>query len=181
MFRTVRTRISYTNVIATIALFVALGGSSYAALQLPRNSVGTKQLKRNAVTGVKVKRGALTGRHIKEATLAKVDSATAADTATSAASATTAGSAPVSRLDYRQTSVPLPTGGPVSTRASVNCDTGLNATGGGAKVSNPDVNAYIVDSNPLGKTGWEATGYSDDPGITMTVYVICAQAASTTP
>jgi hypothetical protein len=45
--------------IAALALFVALGGSSYAALQLPKASVGTKQLKKNAVTSPKVKRGSL--------------------------------------------------------------------------------------------------------------------------
>jgi hypothetical protein len=39
---------------ATVALFVALGGSSYAALTLPKNSVGTRQLKRHAVTPKKV-------------------------------------------------------------------------------------------------------------------------------
>jgi hypothetical protein len=46
--------------IALIALFVALGGTGYAALKLPKNSVGTKQLKANAVTGAKVKNGTLT-------------------------------------------------------------------------------------------------------------------------
>src|SRR4051794_7093329 len=47
------------TVIALIALFVALGGTGYAALKLPKNSVGTKQLKANAVTGAKVKNGTL--------------------------------------------------------------------------------------------------------------------------
>ena len=42
-------RMSYANVIATIALFVALGGTSYAALKLPRNSVGATQIKAGAV------------------------------------------------------------------------------------------------------------------------------------
>ena len=46
-------------VIALIALFVAMGGSAYAALNLPANSVGTKQLKNGAVTSVKVKTGSL--------------------------------------------------------------------------------------------------------------------------
>jgi hypothetical protein len=55
----VRPRLSFANVLAILALFVALGGSSYAALQIPKNSVGTKQLKRNAVTSPKVKRGSL--------------------------------------------------------------------------------------------------------------------------
>ena len=42
------------NTIALLALFVALGGTTYAATALPRNSVGAKQLKKNAVTGAKV-------------------------------------------------------------------------------------------------------------------------------
>lgn len=46
-------------VVACVALFVALGGTSYAVTQLPRNSVGTKQLKNAAVTGAKVKAGSL--------------------------------------------------------------------------------------------------------------------------
>jgi hypothetical protein len=44
-----RARLSYANVVATIALFVALGGSSYAALKLPRNSVGPAQIRSGAV------------------------------------------------------------------------------------------------------------------------------------
>jgi hypothetical protein len=45
--------------ISLLALFVALGGSSYAALTLPKASVGAKQLKKNAVTSPKVKPGSL--------------------------------------------------------------------------------------------------------------------------
>src|SRR4051794_38525077 len=40
-----RDRPTYSNVTATLALFVALGGSSYAALKLPRNSVGSQQVR----------------------------------------------------------------------------------------------------------------------------------------
>ena len=45
----IRERLSYANVIATVALFVALGGIGYAAVKLPRNSVGPKQIKEDAV------------------------------------------------------------------------------------------------------------------------------------
>jgi len=48
-------RPSPSMVISLIALFVALGGTSYAAINaLPTNSVGTKQIKNGAVTGAKL-------------------------------------------------------------------------------------------------------------------------------
>lgn len=58
-----RPQLSYSNVIATIALFIALGGAAVAA-GLPKNSVGTKQIKRGAVTAAKVKRSAITSGKI---------------------------------------------------------------------------------------------------------------------
>jgi hypothetical protein len=59
MLERARAKVTYANVVASLALFVALGGISYAAIALPKNSVGPKQLKANAVTGVKVKDGSL--------------------------------------------------------------------------------------------------------------------------
>lgn len=50
-------------VVASIALFVALGGTSYAALKLPKGSVGTKQLKNGAVTKSKISSGTIAGLH----------------------------------------------------------------------------------------------------------------------
>ena len=52
-------RPSPATVLAGLALVVALGGTSYAAVVLPANSVGTPQLKKNAVTSVKVLNGSL--------------------------------------------------------------------------------------------------------------------------
>src|SRR6476646_2759989 len=60
--KALRARLTYANVMATIAVFIALGGASYAATQLPKNSVGTKQIKNNAVTGSKVANGSLAGQ-----------------------------------------------------------------------------------------------------------------------
>lgn len=54
MHRLRRPRLTYANVVASLALFVALGGTGYAAVQLAPGSVGTAQLKRGAVTGVKI-------------------------------------------------------------------------------------------------------------------------------
>jgi hypothetical protein len=51
---------------ATIAIFLALGGASaFAATQLAKNSVGTKQLKKNAVTTAKLKKNAVTTAKLK--------------------------------------------------------------------------------------------------------------------
>ena len=54
MLSHLRRHIGSAHVIALLALFVALGGSAYAALNLPKNSVGAKQLKRGAVTPAKL-------------------------------------------------------------------------------------------------------------------------------
>ena len=68
-----RKRLTFSNVIALLALFIALGGTSYAVTALPKNSVGTQQLKKNAVTGVKVKNGSLSSADFAAGTLLKGD------------------------------------------------------------------------------------------------------------
>jgi hypothetical protein len=63
MIAAVRKRVTYSNVIATMALFIALGGVAVAATQLPRNSVGKRQLKRGAVTSAKLaKKSVIAGK-----------------------------------------------------------------------------------------------------------------------
>jgi hypothetical protein len=51
-----RRHLTYANVAASLALFLALGGAAYAATQLPKNSVGTNQIRREAVTAGKIAR-----------------------------------------------------------------------------------------------------------------------------
>jgi hypothetical protein len=66
-------------VISLIALFVALGGTTYAATSLPANSVGTPQIKNKAVTAAKINTHGL-----------KIQNAKSADTAQNATYAKTA-------------------------------------------------------------------------------------------
>ena len=54
-----RKHLTFANVVSCLALFVALGGTGYAAIKLPKNSVGTAQIKTNAVVSKLVKNGSL--------------------------------------------------------------------------------------------------------------------------
>jgi hypothetical protein len=60
-------------VVAIVALVVAMVGTGYAAVKLPKNSVGTKQLKKNSVTTAKIKKNAVTGAKVKKKTLTGSD------------------------------------------------------------------------------------------------------------
>jgi hypothetical protein len=91
-----RKKLTYSNVVSTLCLFLLLGGgAAYAASQLAKNSVGSKQLKKNAVTtakiknqaitGAKIKNGTLTGTQINASTLGTVPAAQTAQTANSIA------------------------------------------------------------------------------------------------
>ena len=68
MIRRLRERLSYANVMATIAVFLALGGTSYA-LTLPRNSVGQPQLKSDSVGRSELRTGAVGSTEIRNRSL----------------------------------------------------------------------------------------------------------------
>ncbi|HWA54936.1 MAG TPA: hypothetical protein VG816_12260 [Solirubrobacterales bacterium] len=61
-----RPRLTYANVVATIALFAALGGVSYAATALPKNSVGTDQIQAEAIRTGKIADDAVTGAKLAQ-------------------------------------------------------------------------------------------------------------------
>jgi hypothetical protein len=60
-------------IIACVALVVALGGVSYAATVLPKNSVGTAQLQKKSVTAAKLRAGSVNGAKVKDGTLLAAD------------------------------------------------------------------------------------------------------------
>src|SRR4051794_20376459 len=62
-------RLTYANAMATIAVFIALGGSAYAALHVPPHSVGPRQLRWGAVTTGKVANQAITAAKVAEHSL----------------------------------------------------------------------------------------------------------------
>ena len=86
MLSALRRRLTFSNVVSLISLFVVLGGTAFA---LSKNSVGTKQLRKNAVhtsdiaggavTTPKLKNNAVTGAKVNESTLGTVPTAAAAN------------------------------------------------------------------------------------------------------
>ena len=69
----VRVQLSYANVMATIAVFIALGGTSYAVVKLPRNSISAKQIRQGAVGKSEVRNRAIRSRHINDGSVAVRD------------------------------------------------------------------------------------------------------------
>ena len=90
-----RRHLSYANVMASVAVFLALGGVGYAATTIngktiKQGTIGAGKLKRGTLGSNQVKANGLTGRVIDESTLEIVPSAQTATSAKTAATATTA-------------------------------------------------------------------------------------------
>jgi hypothetical protein len=84
VIRQLCSRFTYANVMSTVAVFVALGGSSYAALridsaEIENNSVRSVDVRNRTLTERDIKRSSLGGRSIKESRLARVPRARNAD------------------------------------------------------------------------------------------------------
>lgn len=66
-------RLSYANVMATAAMFVALGGSSYAAVTLSKNSVTSTSIKNGQVKTADLATNAVTSAKVKDFSLLSED------------------------------------------------------------------------------------------------------------
>jgi hypothetical protein len=111
-----RGRITSAHVLAGIALFVALGGTSYAAVKINgknvrKGTITSRALRNRTITAGKIKRDSLGGTEINESKLGKVPSAASADSAASAATAASVGGQTAASLQVR-------------------CPAGTEATGG---------------------------------------------------
>lgn len=75
----IRKRITYGNVMSSIAVFLVLGGgaafaaSKIGSHQLKSNSVTTGKIKKEAVTTAKIKKDAVTGAKVKDGSLGGAD------------------------------------------------------------------------------------------------------------
>src|SRR5215218_3162642 len=64
MHNKLRQRLTYANVMSTLAVFIALGGSSYAALR-----ISGRNIENRSIPAKKIKRNSITGREVRESRL----------------------------------------------------------------------------------------------------------------
>jgi hypothetical protein len=69
MSRWMRSHLTVPNVLSVVAVFVALGGTSYAAVSLSKNSVGASQIKTGGIGSSEVKNGSLRKADLKPSDL----------------------------------------------------------------------------------------------------------------
>lgn len=173
-----RGRITYANVVATLALFIALGGAAYAATRLPKDSVGSRQLRKGAVRTSDIGNGAVT--------LSKIQSA--AQQALRGLEGQRGAQGPVGTFGSVVTRwvefVVL--GSSVSNQNRASCQPGERAVGGGVGfMTSPGAGDAIVYSAPAQaegvpaqgatSTAWEGALTNSEPSPRPArVFVLCA-------
>jgi hypothetical protein len=190
----IRKRLTYANVMSSIAVFLLLGGATaFAAGNLGKNTVGTKQLKKNAVTAAKIKNGAVTGAKVKAHSLTA--SAFAAGQipagqpgpAGPAGKTGPAGKDAFGELVYVQAEEENPNN--AQSYVEADCPSGYHVTGGGIYGSEGSLGQNINSSYPVtpgtegeefGNSGW-AGWVNNESGsnASITAFAVCAKTEKT--
>ncbi len=195
MHALLRRRPSPAMVVASVALLVALGGTSIAAVSaLPARSVGTKQLKDKAVTKAKLASNAVTAAKVKNGTLLQADfkagQLPAGPKGATGPQGPAGPAGTIGDLVLHTDSVTVPgsaegNGSYFTREVSANCGSNEKGiTGGtfwsGAADDKEQVTVFsrpLYDSGSKRITGWQARGGNDTTvNRTFTVYVACAPA-----
>jgi hypothetical protein len=167
-------------VISCAALFVALGGTGYAVIVLPANSVGTKQLKKNAVVSGKVRDASLRAQDFAPGQIPP--GAPGAQGVPGEKGAR--GQAGFSSLRYiRGDWITLPPSDEASDE--ILCPEGEHVVGGGV-LSNYNeggdpvmTSGYVNSSFPPDTSSWFVSVWNptDDPDFAFQAWAVCAPAA----
>lgn len=190
--------LTFANVVAFIALFVALGGVSWAAVTLPAGSVGTRQLKPGAVNSAKVRDRSLLAKDFKIGQLSrgaagapgpkgdtgpKGDPGPKGDTGPKG----DPGAPGSTNFVVRQSSAEDIQGGGGQVLFRVQCAAGEQAVGGGAGVGPSGTASELEQSFPISDngvpladgdtpTGWESfVKNTSAAAATATAYAVCAK------
>jgi hypothetical protein len=165
----------YANVTATMALIVSLGGTSYAAIKLPKDSVGAKQIRADAVSSSKVEDASLLSKDFKAGQLPQGLQGRTGATGPTGTTGATGPAGPPGPIGLAKVTMEAVSG---AGEATAFCQSGQRAVGGGGDASGPgDVLFTSVPINIDGdKPGWLVRGFDVDHGPIgdVTSYVVCA-------
>jgi|1186.fasta_scaffold217339_1 hypothetical protein len=189
----------HTTAVAYLALFVALGGSAYAAV-----TVTGKNIKDATVTGRDIKNRSLGTNKLSAATLKSLagrpgpvgpqgpagDRGPAGRNGDPGRTGNTGPAGPggpagprgpsgISGYEYLTAKLDIPPN--TAKRGQVNCPHGKQALGGGVANVIYGASTYVWESAPAGSspTGWVAGVFNEADDVTITdyVWVICANAS----
>ncbi len=165
-------------VVAVTALIVAMGGTSYAAITLPRNSVGDRQIRTGAVRSSEVKDRSLSVRDLRISARTSLRGAQGPPGPPGPAGAGGAGGAGVPLTVRTAAGTIGPAGANEVTGDAVTaaCLAGERVVGGGVALDDVP-NTTVHDSFPAANgTAWSAhVGNDEGAANTFTVYAICAR------
>jgi hypothetical protein len=164
-----RKHLSYSNIMATIAVFAVLGGTAVAAgkirtANIANNAVTSKKLAPNAASSSKIADGAVESSDIADGGVSTADIAGGAVTASK-----------LGKLEHRASIVTVDGG--AATTAS--CKAGEKLVGGGATIEGEDNvqdgGSYVAESGPSSDgTAWVGRAFDSDAAAdTLTVTAIC--------
>lgn len=175
-----RSRVTFANVISLLALFVALGGSSYAALSMTgkdvkNGSLTGKDLKNNSVTGADVK--ALGTGDVQDGSLLATDFKSGQLPQGPKGDPGPPGRNDVANVVVRAQTTTIPAGSPWTTSVYANCAPGERATGGGSSYQD-GVHQPNPANNGATATGWQwkYSNFNNGSWSTatdVTVYAVC--------
>ncbi len=197
----IRKRLTFSNTIALLALFFALGGSVYAAsskingsqikpkslpgnrlkpqsvtaTQIKNGTIGGPQLKAGAVSASQIASGSITGAQIKAGSISgtQIQNGSLGATQINQTTLTGISAASIHTVQYATATVALVVGAEAGSSGTATCPSGTKVIGGGATTNNSKV-ASVFESGPNAeRTGWFANGFSEGAGVTMTITAIC--------
>jgi hypothetical protein len=165
MLLKLRSRLSYANVMATIAVFIALGGTSYAAV-----SITGRDVRNESLTGRDVRNNSLVGRDLRGISGRDVrnNSLTGADVTRLGRRDFVSGElTPATQIV--QTNATVSSNGNEFALAS--CPSGQVVLGGGF---NGDIPGNVAGSLPVGPANWGVQVIGASPGLPFQVYAVCS-------
>src|SRR4051812_40561255 len=167
-----------------------MGGTGYAALKLPKNSVGSKQVKKNAITGSKVKNGSLRKGDFGAGSLPAGAVGRTGPTGPTGASGVQGPPGTFGSVTVQFTQAAADLGNGAETSIDAQCPAGQVGIGGGVRgdLTNSELTKVtasrpIISSSNSGApaddgtfTGWRGTFVNENngAGIRPEVWVVCA-------